>query len=104
MKATVDFINDDPCHVCKYAVLVPDYLLEGPFSRRFGCQNLKRRSELVDKAQRLLANDTKPESIIIASRYLNAVKELDDYSVGRGFYKCCPEHCMTPSCFEAQDE
>ena len=48
MEATYDFVKDDPCYRCRFAVPKSDKEIQndGMFTRRFLCANMKRRDEM----------------------------------------------------------
>lgn len=95
----VDFIRDDPCHGCKFATLIPDYLLDSYFSRRIGCVNVKRRERLVEKATEILNTSSTPRAVTEALKYLNGASESDEYFNSHCFYKC-EDSIGHPECFE----
>lgn len=99
-KTIIDFIQDDPCHGCKYATLIPDYQFDNIFSRRFGCLKVKNRDWLVNKATELLNNSTAPDAVAEALKYLNAANEADEFFKTHGFYKCGEASIGHPGCFE----
>ena len=104
-KTVVDFIKDDPCYGCKYAVEIPDYLLASMFSRRMGCASGKARDCLVGEAREALGDGTGvgPESVTRAAKYLCMARAADEFFQTHGFYECVDASVGHPGCFEGKE-
>lgn len=105
-KTVVDFIKDDPCYGCQYAVAVPDHLLASMFSRRTGCASGKARDWLVGKAREALGDGpgVGSESVARAAKYLCMARDADEFFQTHGFYECVDASVGHPGCFFGKEE
>lgn len=63
---------------------------------------VRNRDWLVGKAKELLYNDTSPDAVAKAFKYLNAANEADEFFKTHGFYKCGYATIGHPGCFESE--
>lgn len=97
-QITFDFIKDDPCYGCKFAIKIPDKLLMNPWNRRLGCKNMERRDAAVRSAKIFLERDSSM-SVEEAKRNLDAAVEMDASYKKNGFIDCEFPTIGHPNCY-----
>lgn len=98
MELKFDYIKDDPCYGCKYAVRIFDSLLPNPWTRRFGCSNRERRDSIVRSAKIFLERNS-DVAVEEAKRNLDAVVEMDRSYKKYGFMEAEFVAVGNPGCY-----
>ena len=97
-RYTFDYIKDDPCYGCKYAVRIPDSLLPNPWIRRFGCSNRERRDSIVRSAKIFLERNS-DVAVEEAKRNLDVVVGMDRLYKKYGFMEAEFVAVGNPGCY-----
>ena len=74
LKKTFDYVKDDPCYGCRFALMKSQEMLEreGMFTRRFFCTNQCRLTERKMKLIKFVLEDNFTEAL----RMLNGIMDM----------------------------
>lgn len=97
-----DWIKDDPCYECRYAVRLPDEQVNGIFGRRFACKSSNRRSRLIEQAYKILEQGWDIISVNKAYDLLGSIVTADREFLEKGHYPC--NDSIAPWCKEKEDQ
>ncbi len=100
LEMTFDLLKDDICRDCRFACLKPEGDLESYFDRRYGCTRMKRRTDAIEEAQRLLSTPTVPADAVAEARnYLQKVVDMDSTCAKYGYFECEEMTASEPWCY-----
>lgn len=95
---TFNYVTDDPCYGCKFAVRIPDGNVFNPWMRRFGCSCRKRRDDLLRSSRILLEKDSYV-AVSEAKDALNTIVKWDEQFKKDGYFECADATVGPPSCY-----
>ena len=98
MELTNDYVKDDPCYGCIFAVPKSDDEIanEGIFTRRFVCANSRRRTDMEYTIIRAITEHDYKEAMKVLSSL------MDSISIGNGMMKVV-EATITPFCYQRKN-